>query len=67
MTNHSSAYFELVNIINAAIHHRAHCTNDGTCNVALYGLGLTAKRLVNHCWLSEKREVERLIAETDWT
>lgn len=65
-TRISEAYQELINIINAAKWHRAHC-NDSECNVMLYVLGITAKRLVPHCWLSERREAERLIAETDWS
>jgi hypothetical protein len=63
---HSSAYEEIVNIVNAANFHRAHC-NNSECNVMLYVLGLTAKRLVIHCWLSERREAEGLIAGTDWS
>lgn len=65
MKNTSGAYFELVNIINAAKWHKEHCHE--SCNVALYALGLTAKRLVNHCWLAERAEVKRMIAETEWT
>jgi len=33
------------------------------CNVALYLLGMTAKRLVDHCWLSERNTARRLIHE----
>ncbi len=63
---HSSAYEEIVNLVNAANWHRARC-DDSNCAVMLYVLGLTAKRLVIHCWLSERREAEGLIAGTDWT
>jgi len=63
--NISEAYQELVNIINTANWHRAHCSEE--CDVMVYVLGLTAKRLVPHCWLSERREAERLIAETNWS
>jgi hypothetical protein len=60
----SSAMAELQNIINAARWHRDNCHED--CNVMLYLLGLTAKRLVDHCWLSERNTARRLIHETEW-
>ena len=63
--HYSSAFSELTNIINAAKWHREHCAEK--CDVALYQLGMTAKRLVNHCWLSEKRMAERMISEMNWT
>jgi hypothetical protein len=63
---HSSAYQEIVNLVNAANHHRALC-NQSDCNVMTYLLGLTAKRLFINCWLSERREAERLITETNWS
>jgi hypothetical protein len=62
----SSAYAELLNLINAAVYHRANCQHSD-CGVALYQLGLTAKRLVDHCWLSERNSARRIIAETDWS
>lgn len=65
MVKVSFAFAELTNLINAAKWHRANCHE--SCDVALYQLGLTAKRLINHCWLSERRTAERIIAETDWS
>lgn len=59
--NNSSAFAELVNIIEAAKWHREHCQE--SCNVALYLLGMTAKRLVDHCWLNERNTARRLIHE----
>jgi len=58
----SSAMAELTNIIAAAQWHRDNCQTDN-CRVALYLLGLTAKRLVDHCWLSERNTARRLIYE----
>lgn len=67
MAEHISAAFgELINIIATANWHREHC-QDSECNVALYQLGMTAKRLVDHCWLSERNRARRLIQETTWT
>lgn len=61
----SGAFAELQNIINVAKFHKANChTSD--CGVGLYWLGLTAKRLVDHCWLSERGEARRLIHEAEW-
>lgn len=60
----SPALAELMNLINSANWHREHCHEN--CNVALYQLGMTAKRLVIHCWLSERDEARRLIKETNW-
>ena len=64
MRHVSEAFMELMNIINAAKWHKEHCHE--SCDVALYQLGLTCKRLVNHCWLSERAEARRMIAETVW-
>lgn len=61
----SEAMFELRNICNAAKWHKEHCHEN--CNVALYALGLTAKRLVDYCWLSEREAARRMIKETNWS
>jgi hypothetical protein len=67
MTEHiSPALAELITLINAATWHKQHCA-DPECGVALYHLGLTAKRLVLHCWMSERMRARRLIAATDWS
>lgn len=62
----SEALMELQNIVASAKWHKKQC-QDSQCGVSLYQLGLTAKRLVNHCWMSERNEARRLIQETDWT
>lgn len=66
----SDSLAEIMNLCNAAKWHREHCRecpNKTDCNVSLWQLGMTAKRLVKHCWLSELRRAERIIRETDWT
>lgn len=64
MKNISPALAELYNIIHAAKWHRENCHE--SCNVSLYQLGMTAHRLVKHCWLSERAEARRIIAESEW-
>lgn len=66
MVRTSSALAELMNIIQTAKCHRDTCHTDD-CGVMLYMLGLTAKRLVDHCWLSERNTARRLIAEMNWS
>lgn len=61
----SEAFAELQNIVNAAKDHKKHCQEN--CGVSLYMLGMTAKRLVDHCWLHEKAQARRIIAETEWS
>jgi hypothetical protein len=66
----SSGMAELMNICNAAKWHREHChpnKDEENCNVALYLLGLTAKRLVEYCWLSERNTARRIISETNFS
>jgi len=65
MTRVSEAMMELENICSAARWHREHCNEN--CNVSLYQLGLTAKRLINHCWLNERERARRIIKEVNWT
>lgn len=65
VTNVSSAYVEITNIINVANWHREHCHEN--CNIALYQLGMTCKRLLAHTWYKERAELERLIKETKWS
>ncbi len=66
--NHSEAFEELTNLIETARWHQRYCLDAGhdNCNVMLYLLGMTAKRLVNHCWLHERNTARRLIAENNW-
>lgn len=53
-SNYSEAYSELVNLKFAAIFHKANChTSD--CNVTLFSLRKTAKRLIRRVYPHEKK------------
>lgn len=62
----SQAFAELINLVNAAKHHRQNCV-DPSCNVALLQLRWTTERLLPLCWSGEQEEARSLIENNDWT
>jgi len=65
-TRVSEALSEIYNLINIVEHHKRTC--DGPdCGVSLWKLGMTAKRLINHCWMHEREHARRIILETNWS
>lgn len=55
LVNHSTAYCEIINLLNLAEHHRQFC--DGSCAASLYLVQRTARRLLAYTWPNERQDI----------
>jgi len=61
----SEAYGLIINLANAAKHHKATCHESG-CNVSLSGILFAARKLQSEVWESEREEIQRLLDFGGW-